>query len=356
MLKQKIQKVQSHIRSQKSDGVFVINPSHQIHDDLLYYLLLTHLELGAIFIPKKGKPILWAIPFETKQLKKAYPEISVKPYDKKLSELLSTYSTKQIWRIRESALPVSALKQLRKLKNIKLAPLSQDELIYAEKLPDEIKLLQKAANITDELFAELIANWKTFKKESDATSFLLTEMARRGIEPSFPPIVASGKNAANPHHNTYSGKLQKGFCVIDMGVRYKGYCSDMTRTIFIGKPTEKQRAFYTHIQNIQQNTVEMVRPGVTVADIDTFCRSELGPELNKQFIHSLGHGLGSQVHEWPRVSSHVDLKLKPNMYITIEPGVYKHGSYGIRIEDDVLVTEKGYKVLNKTAKDLIIVN
>lgn len=352
MLKQKISKIQKELREQKLSGLVIGNFGHQVRCDMMYYLLLEHLELGCMYIPARGKPMLWGISFEVPQLKEHHHELSVKAYNKPLHELLSKKASGPTG-IRESSLPITALKSLRKIKTCKLAKFKNDESIYAIKLPEEIKRLERAAKLTDILFSDLVNNWKKFSTEEDAANFLLVEMARRGIEYSFPPIVASGTHAANPHHEYAGTKIQKGFCVIDMGVRYKGYCSDMTRTIFVGNPTKSEEELYEKVLEAQTETTKLVQPGKNVIDIDLFCRNHLGKELNKQFIHSLGHGVGTQVHEWPRVSSNVDLELQTGMVITIEPGVYKQGSYGIRIEDDVLVTEKGPRILNSSTKRLI---
>lgn len=358
MLKQKIQTIQKALRKQGMDSLVIGNFGHQVRCDMMYYLLLKHLELGAMHIPARGKPTLWGISFEVPQLKRAHPELTVKPYNASLDKLLSIkYKTKERKQcaIRESSLPITALKKIRKCKNIKMAPFKNEEHIFAIKLPEEIKRLQKAAQLTDILFTDLIKNWKRFRTESDAAQFLLTQTAALGVESSFSPIIASGAHAADPHHEVAHTKIQKGFCVIDMGVRYKGYCSDMTRTVYVGKPNKKDTDLYYTLLDAQKETCELVKPGAAVRDIDIFCREKLGPKLNKEFIHSLGHGLGTQVHEWPRVSANVDTDLQAGMLITIEPGVYRAGAYGIRIEDDVLVTKQGHRILNGTTKELILV-
>lgn len=356
MLKQKILHIQTLLRAQKLDGLIIGNFGHQIHDDLLYYLLLQHLELGMLYVPSKGKPTLWGISFEVPQLASAYKNLAVKSYDKPLEKLIaSKINSKKNIAIREQAFPHLMYGALEKNRHITLCNLTGDEQIMAIKLPEEVKILTQAGELTEILFDQLIANWKSFKTEADAVQFLLTNMAILGVEPSFTPIVASGKNAANPHHNFENKKIQKGFCVIDMGIRYKGYCSDMTRTIYVGKPSKKEKELYTRLLHIQKQTIELIKPGLSIKELDRFCRKELGVQLNKEFIHSLGHGLGTQVHEWPRVSSNIETRLKPGMCITIEPGVYKKNAYGMRIEDDIVVTKNGCSIITQTRKELILV-
>ncbi len=356
MLKEKIQNLQKILREQKIDGLVIGNFGHQIHDDILYYLLLEHLELEMMYMPSKGKPTLWGISFEVPELAAKRPELMVKPFDKPVDVLLTAkLKNKKKIAVRESALPYQIYKSLQKIKQLKFVNLKNEDHVMAIKLPEEIELLAKAAELTNILFNGLIDNWSSFKTEADAAQFLLTNMAVLGIEPSFTPIVASGKNAANPHHNFENKKIQKGFCVIDMGVRYKGYCSDMTRTIYVGNPNAAEKKLYQKILTIQEQTISLIKPGLPIKKLDEFCRRELGAKLNKEFIHSLGHGLGTQVHELPRVSANVDTKLEPGMCITIEPGIYRRNAYGIRIEDDIVVTKNSYDCITPTKKELISV-
>jgi Xaa-Pro aminopeptidase len=343
MIREKINNIQRLLGQQKIDTLLIGNFGHQVRDDLLYYLLLTHLELGIMFIPSSGRPILYAIPFEVDQLTKAYPEMIVESLDKKLEVNLKKYKGNIGYR--PSSLPS---KQYKK----KYIAFTGEEKLISIKLNEEQKFLQKAAEITDDIFTNLVKNWGEFKTETDAATFILKQCLEHDVESSFPPIIASGTNAANPHHHPKDTKLKKGFCVIDMGVRYKGYCSDMTRTVYIGNPSDKSKADYNHILKTQEQAISEVQVGTKISDIAKNCRKNLGNDFNKYFAHSLGHGLGSQVHELPRISTKENLLLEEGMYITIEPGVYIPGKWGIRIEDDVLVTKKGPKVLTQASKKL----
>ena len=345
MLKEKISAMQKLLHAQKLDVLMIGNFGHQVRDDLLYYLLLTHLELGVMMIPQKGIPTLYAIPFEVAQIKKAYPELHVLPFEKPLKDVLKVYEKKQIG-YRPSSMPSAYVEK-------RMIALTGEERIFAIKLPEEIVRLKKAAALTDKIFADVITNWKKFNTEQDVATYIILKTIERGAEPSFPPIVASGKHALNPHHTPAKTTLTKGFCVIDMGVRYQGYCSDMTRTVYIGKPTKKEKDIYNHLLHAQHTAITACMIGTKISDIAEECRTHLGEEWNKHFTHALGHGLGTQVHEWPRVSTSVQEPLGENMYITIEPGVYPPGKFGMRIEDDVLITKKGPVVLTKTEKKLI---
>ncbi len=226
--------------------------------------------------------------------------------------------------------------------------------VTAIKVREEIIALKKAAKLTDNIFDKIIKNWKEFNTEKDIETFILKKISNLGLRPSFPPIVASGKHACNPHAVPRNKKLERGFCVIDMGLIFNEYCSDMTRTVFIGKPKQKEIELYEKVLEAQIKTIAKVKIGMQTKTLDRYSRKILGKELSKQFIHGLGHGVGTQVHEWPFINSKTNAKLLENMVFTIEPGVYVKKGYGIRIEDTILLTKKGPETLNKSSKKLII--
>ncbi|KKW41594.1 MAG: PepQ-3 X-pro aminopeptidase [Candidatus Magasanikbacteria bacterium GW2011_GWA2_56_11] len=352
MLTKKLRSLRALVKQQSGDALIVGNFGHETADDILYYLLLQRLESGLLYLPSSGRPKLFVTPFEARQWQKKYPELSVLPWRKPLERLLGSALAGKTIAVRAGSLPCLIRARLAEYPKVKLKNLSAEEKVMAVKLPEEIVCLKRAAALTDKLFSELIQNWSRFSTETAAARFLLTRMAALYVEPSFPPIIASGANAANPHHETAAVKIKRGFCVIDMGVRYRGYCSDMTRTIYVGKPAAKETALYDRVRRAQETTVGLVKPGITTPELDRHCRESLG-ELNCEFIHGLGHGVGTQVHEWPRVGSADKVVLEENMLITIEPGVYRRGHYGIRIEDDVLVTKSGRRVLTRASRDLI---
>jgi Xaa-Pro aminopeptidase len=172
---------------------------------------------------------------------------------------------------------------------------------------------------------------------------------------SFPTIIASGKRSALPHGVASEAKIAAGgFVVCDFGVILAGYCSDMTRTVHVGKPGREAIATYETVREAQQAAVEAVGPGVAVGEVDHAARKLLKKRgLAKHFSHSTGHGVGLEIHEAPRIAAGQADVLQAGMVITIEPGVYIPGKWGIRIEDMVLVTETGCEVLTPTSKELI---
>ena len=174
---------------------------------------------------------------------------------------------------------------------------------------------------------------------------------------SFPTIIASGKRSALPHGRASEAAVPgQGFVVCDFGVILTDYCSDMTRTVHVGRPSAGARRVYQAVKEAQQAAVAAVRPGISVSEVDRTARKSLqNSSLAKYFTHSTGHGVGLEIHEAPRVAAGQTEILQPGMVITIEPGVYVPGKWGVRIEDMVVVTERGCEVLTPTSKELIAI-
>ncbi|MBU1975764.1 MAG: M24 family metallopeptidase, partial [Nanoarchaeota archaeon] len=211
--------------------------------------------------------------------------------------------------------------------------------------------------ITCRIMNELIKNIKAkkFKQEGDIKNWLKIQTFLTDNDLSFEPVVACGKNAAVPHYNG-NNRLQKGFIIIDYGLRYKGYCTDMTRTLYLGTPTKKDVELYNLILKCQTETIDFIannyHNGVTGTQAFNYACSILGKH-SRYFIHSLGHGIGVKVHELPTLSSNPADKLIKGTVFTVEPGYYN--GLGIRIEDDIYLGHH-LEVLTKCVpKKLIIV-
>jgi Xaa-Pro aminopeptidase len=183
--------------------------------------------------------------------------------------------------------------------------------------------------------------------------------ARRGgaEEMSFPTIIASGARSALPHGRASGHVIGKGgFVVCDFGVILSGYCSDQTRTVWVGTVPEDARKAYEAVREAQQAAIDAVRPGTPVGEVDAAARKVLRRTgFGSYFTHSTGHGVGLEIHESPRVADGQREVLQPGMVITIEPGVYFPGKWGIRIEDMVAVTGSGCEVMTPTSKDFVAV-
>ncbi|MFB3894971.1 MAG: M24 family metallopeptidase [bacterium] len=243
--------------------------------------------------------------------------------------------------------------------------LGKTNLVSTEKLVEtireikddsEIKLIKKAAEIADIAFERTIPMIKVSKTEIEIAAWFESESKKLGADKvAFEVIVASGTRGSLPHGIASRKKFKPGELItIDFGIVYQGYCSDCTRTLVLGQPNEKQMIIYSLVLQAQLTALQAVKPGVVCKEIDSIARSILEKTgYGNYFGHGLGHGVGREVHELPRVSKLGQTKLVPGMVITIEPGIYLPNWGGVRIEDLVLVTDKGYKILSSFPKELI---
>jgi Xaa-Pro aminopeptidase len=217
----------------------------------------------------------------------------------------------------------------------------------------ELSRLRSAAEMGSELYLGLLPRIAPGTTEAAIAAHLEHAARDRGAEKmSFDTIVASGERSALPHGHASPARLpRRGFVTLDFGVILEGYCSDMTRTVHLGKASPAQRTAYEAVLEAQQTAVAAVRPGVSCAEVDEAARGLLRrAKLARYFTHSTGHGVGLEIHEPPRIGARESTSLEPGMVITIEPGVYLPGEFGIRIEDMVAVTETGHQVLTNAPK------
>ena len=220
---------------------------------------------------------------------------------------------------------------------------------------DELARIRKAVKLGSDLFKHVVGAIRPGVREIEAAAELEYAARRAGAESmSFETIIASGARSALPHGRASAARIGKGFVVCDFGVILAGYCSDMTRTVYVGNPTTAARNFYHAVLEAQQAAVSSVRAGTSTGEIDEAARNVLKKRgLAKYFTHSTGHGVGLEIHEAPRVAAGQNEILKSGMVITVEPGAYIPGKWGVRIEDMVAVTERGCEVLTSTSKELI---
>lgn len=241
--------------------------------------------------------------------------------------------------------------QLIKLLGHDVVDLSRHILdVRAIKEEDEVKSITKALSITEEALVRAFNELKPKVSEAMFAGLLEMYMRYLGAEGlAFNTIVASGHNSSYPHALPTSKELGYGeSIVIDLGAVYANYCSDITRTVYIGNPPNEVIKALEAVTTALSEVEDYVAPYVRVSEVDTLARKTLSKYgLSKYFIHSVGHGVGVEVHELPRIASGIDDTLKPGMVITLEPGVYVRGSYGVRVEDMILITNSGRKILNK---------
>ncbi|WP_461866590.1 Xaa-Pro dipeptidase PepQ [Thermococcus sp.] len=224
------------------------------------------------------------------------------------------------------------------------------------KTSDEIELIGEACKIADAAMMAALEEIREGKREREIAAKMEYVMKVQGADKTaFDTIIASGWRSALPHGVASDKRIERGeLVVIDEGALYRHYNSDITRTIVVGHPNAKQKEIYEIVLEAQKKGVETARPGMTAKELDTVVRDvikEYG--YGERFIHSTGHGVGLEIHEWPRVSQQDKTVLKPGMIITIEPGIYIPKFGGVRIEDTVVITKNGAKRLTRTERELI---
>ncbi len=247
-------------------------------------------------------------------------------------------------------------------KSISHITSSTDPFYNARIIKDEkeIKILKKASKIIDEMFDICSKKVKVGQKESELQTVLMTyamqqEMFDTGYKSTLNPlIIAGGPNGALPHAQVSHRKFKKGDLIVtDLTLRYKGYVSDATRTFALGKISSQANEAYEIVKESQKLGLKSVKPNVNCKDVDYACRKYIEEKnYGKYFIHSTGHGIGLEVHELPTISYRSDTKLKENMAITVEPGIYIENKFGIRIEDSLIVKNKPI-IMHKFTKDLL---
>lgn len=334
---------ESLLKDSGVDAIILLNEIERNDSNFIY--LTKQRDMDALALISE-KPILYVSPLEIGNVKDS--EFEIKPMTKEMfNEINSKLKGKKIG-LNYDYVTVNGLERLKKnLKNIEFVDVSpileKKRMVKSE---EEIKIIQEACAITDEVLAKVFSEAQNCKTEIELRDFIETIMKEYNVKPSFPTIVASGMNSAVPHHVPDDTKL-KGFTVLDLGVIYKNYCSDISRTVYFGKPSNDEKENYVKVLKIKEECTDMIKEGIKFKEIHDYANNQ----LDGKFLHLIGHGLGIDVHESPMVEG----TLKENMVITIEPGIYLEDKYGIRIEDDIVVKDKPL-VLNKTTKELITIN
>lgn len=248
--------------------------------------------------------------------------------------------------------------QLEMILEVDLIPVSgMIEELREIKDDSEIEIIQKACEIADQAFSHILTYIKPGMTEIQVANELDFHMRSLGASSvSFETIVASGLRSAMPHGVASEKVIEQGdFITIDFGCYYQGYVSDMTRTISLGEPSEKLKEIYQIVKEAQQKVLDIAKPGMTGAELDAVARDFITSKgYGEAFGHSTGHGIGLEIHEGPNVSKMAEKVFVSGNVITNEPGIYLPGIGGVRIEDDMLVTDNGIKRLTHSEKELII--
>lgn len=353
-MNQRIKKLREKMKSENTDGFIVYNPID------IFYLTGLNSE-GVLLINKYENTFITDSRYieETKNSITIDDEIIVQNISDLTDEdYLNFFSDCDKVGFEENYVTYSKYKNMILKFRIKEAVerASLIEKLRAEKDDQEIEYIETACNITDSCFLHLQEFIKIGMTEKDVAFEIerfFHDNNSDGL--AFETIVASGKNTSKPHSIPTDKKIEYGDAVlIDFGAKYKGYCADMTRTIFMGEATEKQKKIYNIVLNTQTRALTKMKDNSDTKEISNYVVNEFnfsGYEL----VHALGHGVGLEVHEKPFFSTKGSSFLRKNMVITNEPGIYIPGEFGIRIEDTLLVNNMEPTLLTKSNKNLLII-
>jgi Xaa-Pro aminopeptidase len=255
----------------------------------------------------------------------------------------------------ESDMSFSTYKKLSSsLNGVELLPVDNFmDSIRAIKDEEEIGLIKKSAEIADLAFMHLKSLIKPGVREYDLSAEFDYFVRKKGATVSFEPIILYGEVSSLPHGISGAREIKPGgILLIDYGAKYSGYCSDATRTLFLGKPPKEYTRIYNIVLRAQEEAEAIIKPGISVSEIDKVARDIITREgFGDKFIHTTGHGVGLEIHEYPRISEGNNVLVEKGMVLTIEPGIYIKGFGGIRIEDLVVVNDSGIEVLTRISKD-----
>lgn len=351
----KLAKLRTEIEAAAIDAVMITRPENR------RYVSGFHGSAGTLVVTQAKAYLLTDFRY-IEQAKAQAPEFEVvkvvnDPEQDALRDLLVADGINSLG-FEQDEVTYAAYERLRHRLPVKLVPQSGIvEKLRLIKHETEIAHMQQAAKIAEAAFAQVLPEIKVGRTELDVALDLEFAMRRLGAEGmAFPIIAASGPRSSLPHGRATQRVLQTGdFLTLDFGAISGGYCSDMTRTVVVGLPSEKQLEIYNIVLKAQLTSQAAVRPGITGKELDQVARDVIAAAgYGDYFGHGLGHGVGLQVHEGPRAGMTSTDILQPGMIVTIEPGIYIPDFGGVRIEDMVLVTENGHQNFNSSSKELII--
>lgn len=357
--------IREKMKERDIDGIILFPSSNQYY--ATGFRTFPGERLLLTIIPLMGEPFFIAPMLYESQVKKESRIRDIIPWtdeDKPYEILKMAMGKRGIksgrFAVDDNMYAVQLLSMINALPEIEFLPMG-DLLgnLRLSKSAEEIDNIRIASKIVDEVVEEVRKNARPGMTEIEIAAMMEFEMRKRGSEgPSFETIVGSGPNSALPHYNAGERRVNTGeFIVLDFGAIYKGYCSDTTRTLCMGKPTDKMREVYNVVKEAQEIGVRTVKPGIRAKKVDAAVRKYISDKgYGEYFTHRTGHGLGLEVHEEPYISGISESILKPGMVFSIEPGIYIEGEFGVRIEDIVVVTEDGCERLNNYKRELTEIN
>lgn len=348
----KFEKVKQLLEDKKLDAVVILSPYNR------RYLSLFTGSSGALVLTKDRRFLVTDFRYTVQAGEQAVDFEVVKQQGALLDSIAELTNELDIKTIGFEGDLITYQQYAALCSTMELVDISGEiEKIRMIKEPFELELIQKAADIADLAYDHILKFIRPGMSEMEVNNELEMFMRKNGASgSSFDTIVASGHRGALPHGVASEKIINKGEMVtLDYGAIYQGYISDITRTFAVGEPVEEMKRIYDIVLKAQVTALETVKSGMTGAQADAIARDIIvDAGYGDNFGHSLGHGIGLEVHEGPGLSMKSDITLEKNMCVTLEPGIYVDGLGGVRIEDDVLVTEAGLKRFTHSTKDLII--
>ena len=346
-----IKKLQDVLKEKDIDLALIFSFGDKPNSNMVYFC--NYFGVGVLAILKKKSVLIVPDMDYERALKtklKVYRTDKKKKILETLVNLLKRNKIKKVG-IEERNVSVYLYKKLRKALKARYSDLSDIlSKIRMVKEKKELAYIKKACSVTDKVYSKIIKNFK-FKTELELKDFIESEIKKLGCELAFDPIVASCGKSSLPH-SLPSNRIKKGFLLLDFGAKYKRYCSDMSRMLYIGTPTIKELDNY----NLVLDTLKKCESAKVkkFSQLYELAKDNLG-ERAEYFTHALGHGLGLDIHEPPSLFTEDKNKIQDNVVFTIEPGLYFPNKYGMRIEDTVVFQNKKIKVLTKSKKDLVTI-
>ncbi|MCR6111640.1 aminopeptidase P family protein [Bacillus sp. A301a_S52] len=360
----RLQQIKHLLANENVDALMVQTRSNVFY--LSQFDTNPHERLVSVIVFKNHHPLLICPNMEINQVKPLFTEGDIIGYDDTENPWDKLAHYIKVNKIRLHSIAIESSLSWERLKRWQsITPdaefceadtyLNQLRII---KSPHEQQLLREAATFADNGVKAGIAALTEGITEMEVLASIEYALKKEGIrEMSFSTMVLFGEKAGDPHGIPGNRSLQKGDAVLfDLGVIWKGYCSDITRTVFFDHVTPNNKAIYQAVQEAQLKALTECKPGLPIAELDHSARSVIdGAGFGHYFPHRIGHGLGIDVHEFPSLTSTNKQTLEKGMTITIEPGIYIPNRIGVRIEDDVLITEGGYETLTQFTKELTVV-
>ncbi|MDQ0430071.1 Xaa-Pro aminopeptidase [Planomicrobium stackebrandtii] len=350
----KLQKLRTEMKQRNVEAVLVTSP-YNLH----YITEFTGTAGLAIVTPERA---VFITDFRyTEQANEQITEFEVVQAEKNLmDQAVQTVKAMDIQTLafEQDYMTYSTATQYKEKMDAELEPISNlIEKIRMVKTPEEVSILKAAAKIADDAFEHICGFIRPGLKEVEVSNELEFFMRKQGAtSSSFDIIVASGLRSALPHGVATDKVIEKGDMItLDFGALYNGYISDITRTVAVGEPSAQMKEIYDIVLKAQELGVEKIGPGMSGIEADALARDFIKSKgYGEAFGHSTGHGIGLEVHESPGLSFRSETVLEPGMAVTVEPGIYLPGVGGVRIEDDILITESGNERLTNSTKELRI--